>query len=115
MKTLKNVLIGMLLIVPLLLPVRSRAGGFTDWLHGFFQQRAPENHQVQPSGANDRFRSVNDRYRSYDPYAYRNGRPGDANSVPIDGGLVILLAAGLLFGAKKMYDQKTRLAAEVKR
>jgi hypothetical protein len=114
MKTFKNVLIGMLLMVPLLLPVSSRAGGFTDWLHGFFQQH-PENHQMQPTGADDRFRSANDRYRSYDPYAYRNRRPGDANSVPIDGGLVILLAAGLLFGAKKMYDQKTRLAAEVKR
>ena len=114
MKTFKNVLLGMLLIVPLLLPVRSRAGGFTDWLHNLFQQR-PENHQSQPAGANDRFRSVDNRYRQYDPYAYRNGRPGDANSVPINGGLVILLAAGLFFGAKKMYDQKTRIAAEVKR
>jgi hypothetical protein len=114
MKTFKNVLIGMLLIVPLLSPMSSRAGGFTDWLHSFFQQH-PENHQWQPTGANDRFRPINEHYRPYDPYAYRNGRPGDANSVPIDGGVVILLAAGLLFGAKKMYDQKTRMAAPVKR
>jgi len=32
------------------------------------------------------------------------GDPGDPPRIPIDGGVTALLAAGALFGAKKIYD-----------
>ena len=36
-----------------------------------------------------------------------NGSPA-ANDVPIDGGLSILLAAGVAYGAKKGYDKRKK-------
>jgi hypothetical protein len=33
---------------------------------------------------------------------------GGGNSAPIDGGIVILLVAGLAFGAKKIYDKNKK-------
>jgi hypothetical protein len=102
MKTTKKVAIGMLFLAPLFLPSQTRAGGFTDWVHSVFQQH--RDNAPQPMG----FRREDPLYRPYDPYSPGHGRPGDpngnGNSVPIDGGLVFLLAAGLLLGAKRVYD-----------
>jgi hypothetical protein len=36
--------------------------------------------------------------------AAQPGDPGDPPRIPIDGGVTALLAAGALFGAKKIYD-----------
>lgn len=36
------------------------------------------------------------------------GSSGGGNGVPIDGGITILLAAGLGLGAKKIYDRKKK-------
>lgn len=41
------------------------------------------------------------------PVTY-HGSSGGGNGVPIDGGLTILLAAGLGLGAKKIYDRKKK-------
>jgi hypothetical protein len=106
MKTIKKAAIGLIFLAPLFLPAETKAGGFDDWFRNLIQERSRENHPVVPVG--------NDRYRSFNPYS-SNGRPGrgpatgsgsGGNSVPIDGGLVFLLGAGLLLGAKTIYDQK---------
>jgi hypothetical protein len=42
---------------------------------------------------------------------YANAQPGDPGGdpdIPIDGGVSILLAAGALFGMKKIYDVTKR-------
>lgn len=39
-----------------------------------------------------------------------NGNTGGGNSAPIDGGLSLLLAAGLGLGAKKVYDKNKKAA-----
>jgi hypothetical protein len=104
MKTIKKAAIGLLFLAPLFLPAETKAGGFDDWFRNFIKERR-DDHPVVPVG--------NDRYRSYNPYA-THGRPGSAgpvtgsggNSVPIDGGLVFLLGAGLLLGAKTIHDRK---------
>jgi hypothetical protein len=109
MKTIKKAAIALIFLAPLFLPAETKAGGFDDWFRNFIQERRGENHPVAPV--------ANDRYRSYNPYA-PHGRPGSGsatgsgggNSVPIDGGLVFLLGAGLLFGAKTIYDRKRSVA-----
>jgi hypothetical protein len=105
MKTIKKAAIGLLFLAPLFLPAQTKAGGFDDWFRNLIQERRGD-HPVVPVGG--------DRFRSYDPYG-THGRPGSGpatgsgsggNSVPIDGGLVFLLGAGLFFGAKTIYDRK---------
>ncbi len=103
MKTIKKAAIALLFLAPLFLPAQSKAGGFDDWFRTLIQQRS-NNHPVTPAGS--------DRFRPYNPPC-PPGRPGgspgtngNGNSVPIDGGLVFLLAAGVLLGAKTIYDRK---------
>lgn len=38
--------------------------------------------------------------------------PSTGNSVPLDGGITLLLAAGMGLGAKKLYEKKKTQAAE---
>ena len=38
--------------------------------------------------------------------------PSSGNSVPLDGGITLLLAAGMGLGAKKLYEKKKTQAAE---
>lgn len=38
------------------------------------------------------------------PLLAQPGDPGSGNTVPIDGGASILAAAGVAYGAKKLYD-----------
>jgi hypothetical protein len=104
MKTIKKAAIGLIFLVPLFLPTQTKAGGFDDWFRSLIQERR-ENHPVVPAGS-DRFRP----YNPYSPSRNPGGNPGTSggNSVPIDGGLVFLLGAGLLLGAKKIYDRKRR-------
>jgi len=105
MKTIKKVAIGLIFLAPLFLPTETKAGGFDDWFRNLIQERR-DNHPVVPVG--------DDRYHSYNPY-HSYGRAGrgpvtgsgnGGNSVPIDRGLVFLLGAGLLLGAKTIYDRK---------
>jgi len=42
------------------------------------------------------------------PLMAQPGDPGGDPDVPIDGGLGILLAAGALYGSKKIYDARKR-------
>ena len=40
--------------------------------------------------------------------ALAQGAPTDPSDVPIDGGLSLLLAAGLAYGGKKAYDARKK-------
>ena len=109
---MKKVAIGMLFLAPLFLPATTHAGpGTTGWfesIHSFFQDRGSKYGPGNGFGA-DRNRPT------YNPYT--NGRPGcpppargggGGNSVPVNGGLVFLLVAGLALGAKRAYDLKVQ-------
>jgi hypothetical protein len=112
MKTMKKVAIGMLFLAPLFLPATTQAGpgerGWFESIHSYFTDRGSR------FGSGNSF--GNDRNRpNFDPNT--NGRPGcppparggsgnGGNSVPVNGGLVFLLVAGLALGAKRAYDLK---------
>ena len=84
MKILKKFFLGAMIAAPLLLaPAKSHAGPISDLLNELFG---------------------NDKKPSQNP----PGAPTPGNSVPIDGGLVVLLAAGLGLGAKIIYDNKAK-------
>lgn len=44
----------------------------------------------------------------YVPSAFAVATPGDDNEIPIDGGLSMLVAAGIAYGAKKAYDKRKK-------
>jgi hypothetical protein len=48
------------------------------------------------------------------PIGNKGGNSGGGNGVPIDGGITILLAAGIGLGAKKIYDRKKKKEQPVK-
>jgi uncharacterized membrane protein YgcG len=83
MKTIKAILFVALFAVPFLLPTQTQArGGHKSHSHG------NGNGNGNGSGGNG------------------GGKSG--NSAPIDGGLSILLAAGVGLGAKKIYDKNKK-------
>jgi hypothetical protein len=114
MKTMKKAILGILFLAPLLLPTTTKAGGgFDEWIHDFFRNNDHRNVRPMPPAYDAR-----NPYRQYDPYHMRGSRPGDAqgadpqgsgNSVPIDGGVVFLLAAGLALGAVKVYHTRKQV------
>ena len=101
MKPVRKVVAVMLFVAPMFVPVRSKAEGFSDFLRSLF-------HDEQRRGVNDR----RDLWQHPDPRDPR-GQPtsgGAGNSVPFDGGLVFLLAAGLGLGAGMVYSRNKRVA-----
>ncbi|MCO5238258.1 MAG: hypothetical protein M9933_18535 [Chitinophagaceae bacterium] len=44
----------------------------------------------------------------YMPSAFAVATPGDDNEIPLDGGLSLLVAAGIAYGAKKAYDKRKK-------
>ena len=104
----------MLFLAPLLLPVTTRAGGgFDQWVHDFF--RHDDHRAVRPLPPGYGYDRGNP-YRQFDPNHAGNGHPGSplgdpsaGNSVPLDGGLVLLAAAGLMLGVMKVYGQRRKM------
>lgn len=47
-------------------------------------------------------------YSSVTPSSAQRAGPGQNPDVPIDGGLSLLAAAGIAYGAKKLYRKKTK-------
>jgi hypothetical protein len=117
MKTLRKAILGLIFLTPLFLPSQTKAGPIGDWLHSFFDNRPLPPQDYHPNPYFDRGRDLG--YRPYDPShgnpgAGQSGNPGDPgspNAVPIDGGLIFLLAAGLGLGLWKMYEFRKRAAA----
>jgi hypothetical protein len=102
MKTVRRVVAVMLFVAPMFVPVRSKAEGFSDFLRSLF-------HDEQRRDVNDR------RYLWQRPLDPRDPRAqptsgGAANAVPLDGGLVFLLVAGLGLGAGMVYSRNKRVA-----
>lgn len=101
MKTVRKVVAVMLFVAPMFVPVRSNAEGFSDFLRSLFHDE--QQHRQNLDNRHDGWQ------RPPDPRA--PSAPGGAgNSVPLDGGLVFLLAAGLVLGAGMVYSRNRREA-----
>jgi hypothetical protein len=131
MKTLRKAFWGIFFLAPLFLPSQTKAGPY-DWRTPTFGNhrqvtgnpfdRDPydyfnRNTGFDQSPVQERFgvRHGGNDYRPFNPWDDRNshglssgqgGDPGAPNSVPIDGGLIFLLVAGLGLGAWKVYGLK---------
>ena len=83
MKPVKKLLFGALIVAPLMLvPHQSKAGGLLDWLENLLDHKKPTKDKPAP--------------------------PTSGNSVPINGGLVVLFAAGLGLGAAGLINQNKK-------
>lgn len=90
MKPVKKLFFCLLVMAPLLVPVRSKAGGLGGifgWFSGIFDPHDKDRKPGPPKNT--------------------------GTSVPIDGGLVVLFAAGLGLGAKVILDRKKEAAASI--
>jgi hypothetical protein len=92
MKTVKKVCICLLIVSPLLsVPTISRAGGLGDLLNAIFgndhDKKDKKDKDVNPPPPT--------------PSTWQQG----GTSVPVDDGMVFLLAVGLGFGAWKLYGR----------
>lgn len=124
MKTIKKAIIGMLFLMPLLLPSETKAGPGPDFQHSIFdrtmQQRLNHHDFISPSRRY--LPGQREAFRPFDPWADRHnnsssptagdpvvpGPGGAGNAVPIDGGIVFLLIAGLGLGMLKVYERRRR-------
>jgi len=119
MKIRERFFVGVLIIASMLsAPAKTKAGPIRDYLNEYFGRDKDDKQEART----DRGRPhSNDPYRPWDEaWEREHGRdkykpfpPGQGNSVPINGGLVILLAAGLGLGAKVMYDDNAKKAKAV--
>ena len=80
MKMVKKLPLLLLVAAPYFVPVQSRAGVIGDLLNNLFGTDNTQNCQTPPPG----------------------------NSVPLDGGVVFLMVAGLALGAKLIYDARAK-------
>ena len=92
MKTIKRIVCGVLIAAPLFLaPAQSRANGLGDFFRNLF--------------GGDRHSYSDRRGSQSDPPA---PTPGSGNSVPVNGGILLLVIAGLGLGTKIVYDKGKR-------
>jgi hypothetical protein len=82
MKMVKKLPLLLLVAAPYFVPVQSRAGVIGDLLNSLL-------------GGNDKSQNC-------------DTQPPPGNSVPLDGGVVFLMVAGLGLGAKLIYDAKAQ-------
>jgi hypothetical protein len=87
MKRLKMFFFAAMVAAPLLLPTQTRANGLLDWIFGVIDGKEEKNE----NNNND------------------NKDKDKKNSAPIDGGLVILMGAGLGLGGWLLY-RRNKLA-----
>jgi hypothetical protein len=130
MKTIKKAIIGMLFLMPLLLPSETKAGPGPDF-HSIYDRPMHQTfgHHDLISPSRRYLPGQRGAFRPFDPWADRHnygsptsggdpvaaGPGGGGNAVPIDGGIVFLLIAGLGLGMLKVYERKRRLDAAVMR
>jgi len=84
MKMVKKLPLLLLVAAPYFVPVQSRAGVIGDLLNNLLGGSTTQNPPSQDCP------------------------PGTGNSVPLDGGVVFLMVAGLGLGAKLIYDARTQ-------
>ena len=105
MKTVTKVMLGVMITsLMFLAPAQSKAGGPGDLLKDHFGKhdqgkRGDHDGRGDKGGKGDK-----DDYKKpdNDSWSTGNGRP---TSIPLDGGLLLLFAAGLGLGAKLIYDR----------
>jgi len=130
MKTLRKAFWGIFFLAPLFLPSQTKAGPF-DGHRPIFQSHKSagslfdrDPYEIYRNSDFDRrpmfeHRGQGNDYRPFNPWGDRHNPtsssgqggdpgPGAPNSVPIDGGLVFLMVAGLGLGALKMYGIRKR-------
>ncbi|MHA4808151.1 PID-CTERM protein-sorting domain-containing protein [Flavitalea flava] len=104
MRAFRKLLFAALIIAPTFLPTQTRANGLIDWIIGLF-----DKDDKKGSGNNGNQNGNNGDNGNH----YGNDKDtGKGNSVPLDGGIVFLFAAGLGLGTKMIYDaNKKKLIA----
>jgi hypothetical protein len=140
MKTIKKAIIGILFLLPLLLPAETKAGGpgpgtlYRDGPLDRTLDHPLDNRNLFAPSQRYQRGGGRDAYRPYDPWIDRHagagdpvagdpayggspggGNAGGGNAVPIDGGMIFLLLAGVGLGIWKMYDYRKRSGAAVLR
>jgi hypothetical protein len=90
MKMVKKLPLLLIVAAPYFIPVQSKANWFGDLLRDFFGRERAKREMPHPVS-------------SQHPVTTAAG-----NSVPLDGGVVFLLVAGLGLGAKMLYDTRTQ-------
>jgi hypothetical protein len=96
MKTIKGIVCGAMIAAPLfLLPAQSRANGFGDFFRNLFGR---DSRHTEWNRSGDRH------FPQADPPAPAAGQAA-GNSVPISGGILLLIVAGLGLGTKIMYNK----------
>lgn len=114
MKTIKKIVCGLLIAAPLfLLPAQSRAGGFDDFYQSLFGRAKGHHGRDRDGGDHDRRGGWDNNNNTNNAPAPAAGNPGNSpagNSVPINGGLIILLVSGLGLATKVMYGKNKTLA-----
>lgn len=109
MKTISRIVCGVLIAAPLFLaPTRSRAGGFTDLFGREREHRDRDGHNDDHDrrGGWDNNTNNAPAPAAGDPPA---GTPA-GNSVPINGGLIVLMAAGLGLATRIMNGKNKVMA-----
>jgi hypothetical protein len=83
MKMVKKLPLLLLIAAPFFMPIQTRANWLGDLLRDIFGKEKKETKAPTPPAAS-------------------------GNSVPINGGIVVLVIAGLGLGAKMLYDNKAK-------
>jgi hypothetical protein len=98
MKMVKKLPFLLLMVAPYFIPVQSKANWLDNLLRDIFGRGKSKNERPMfpPRGATPGSQQ-----------AQNPGQPG-TNSVPLDGGTVFLMMAGLGLGAKLLYDAKAK-------
>ncbi len=110
MKTIKRIVCGILIAAPLFLaPTQSRAGGFDDFYQSLFGRS--KHHGRDWNGDHDR-RGGWDNNSPNRGSAPAAGDPPAGNSVPINGGLIVLMAAGLGLATRIMYGKNKSMVLD---
>jgi hypothetical protein len=103
MKTIRTLIASSCVAICLMAaPLTSRAGIIGDILHDI--SNLLHNHD------NGKGNNGQDNGKG-NPHVTSNAPTTNSNSVPLDGGIVLLMAAGLGFGVKKVYDRRKKTFA----
>lgn len=93
MKMVKKLPLLLLMAAPYFIPVQSKANWLDNLLKDIFGSGKQKNGHINNGNH----------------YAYgQQGTQAQGNSVPLDGGTVFLMMAGLGLGAKLLYDAKAK-------
>jgi hypothetical protein len=97
MKMVKKLPVLLLMAAPCFIPVQSKANWLDNLLKDIFGSGKHKNEHIN-----------NGNHYAYGQQGARGATDPRGNSVPLDGGTVFLMMAGLGLGAKLLYDAKAK-------